>query len=366
MKFRKLAAAILFTAALMIPTTFGIPLTFMAFSSVGVQEAEARTRQSGAWLRQMRISHGRVFMSQEGPRVTGRSTVADWRTNFIIVPANRSRITMTAIRENNSNRAQVRFRINNGSWTSWNRSNASRRVNIPANNGTTDRQVRVRVQVRSEDGRRTTTYNYIIRRASTNTRANRLTTDRGQLVPAFNPNTTRYTINLGWGEAWTSEMVTLNLRAAHPRANTSWDRLSMTRSNPFHWTFQSIPRNNSWQTRRTSTATAHVGFGESVRVRFRILGAYNTMAAGANRTRIYTVTINRGPTSLQQILNRYEPRIRNAATVADVEWHRSAARAAIASFSSNRAAVTTDQELAARRQIDAVADARIATGIPIR
>ena len=359
MKFRKLAAAILFTAALMIPTTFGIPLTFSTFSMV--QEAEARNRQSGAWLRQMRISHGRVFMSQTGPRVTGRSTAADWRTNFIIVPANRSRITMTAIRENNSNRAQVRFRINNGSWTSWSRSNASRRVNIPANNGATDRQVRVRVQVRSEDGRRTTTYNYIIRRASTNTRLDRLNVTGGTLTPGFDRNVTSYRVDLPWGTHNRLTPISFNARAAHPRANVVWDVRSIS-GDRARFDFASWPRNNSWQTRRTANTQSwlNVGFGEEVRVRFRIMGAYNTMAAGSNNTRTYTVTIRRGPASYQQIVDHFAPLLRAATTRAQIDAIRHDASEHLWSFRIWQSGVLATVEHRAQymAQIDAIWSAR--------
>ena len=362
MKLRKLAVAILFTAALMIPTTFGIPLTFSTFSMV--QEAEARTRQSGAWLRQMRTSHGRFFIAQNGPRATGRATAAEWRTNFVIVPANRSNITLTAVRENNSNRAQVRFRINNGSWTSWSRSNASRRVSVPANNGTTDRQVRVRVQVRSEDGRRTTTYNYIIRRASTNTRADRLTTSVGTLTPAFDRNITSYRVNLPWGDAFRTTEVTLGIRAAHPRANTAWDIRSVSRDRNIVG-FISVPRNNSWVTRRAANTTTWVGFGETVRVRFRILGAYNTMAAGSNSTRIYTVTLHRGPTSYQQIVDHFAPQLRAATSQRNFDAIRSDAIDFLWSFQGNQSGANALAETRERyvRQINDIRDA-VRPGLP--
>ena len=331
MKFRKLAVAILFTAALMIPTTFGIPLTFMAFSP-GVPVAEARTRQSGAWLREMRISHGRMFWSQNGTRVTGSSTALTGGTRHIVVPANRSSIRMTAIRETGSNRAQVRFRINNGSWTSWSRSNAQRRVSIPANNGTTDRSVRVRVQVRSENGRFTNTYNYRIHRASNNTRANRLTVTGGTLTPRFNPNTTSYRVNLPWGTPGVSSELRFSLRAAHPRANVVWDNRSISRAQNV-WTFGNHPRNNSWTTRRTvNTSAIFVRFGETTRVRFRIMGAYNTMVSGSNRTRIYTVTIHRGPASYQEIVSHFLPLIQGAANTQALNALHNDARSALSWF----------------------------------
>ena len=360
MKFRKLAAAILFTAALMIPTTFGIPLTFMAFSP-GVPEAEARVRQSGSWLREVRINRGRMFWSESGTRVTGSSTALTGGTRHIVIPANRNSVTLTAVRESGSNRAQVRFRVGSGSWSSWQRSNASRRVSVPSNNGTSDRSVRVRIQVRSENGRFTTTYNYRIRRASTNTRADRLTTNVGRLTPAFNRNVTSYRITLPWGTVTQSATVRLNLRAAHSRANVSWDTRSMSRDRA-GWTFASPPRNNSWQTRRTANTEdlVRVSFGETVRVRFRIMGAYNTMVSGSNRVRTYTVTIHRGPTSYQQVVNHFVPLIRNAPDSARLNGLRSDASTALIWFQGSQSGALADNVTRAgyMNQIDAAVTAR--------
>ena len=343
MKFRKLAAAILFTAALMIPTTFGIPLTFMAFSP-GVQEAQAR--QGGAWLREVRINRGRMFWSESGSRVTGRSTASWVSTNFIVIPANRSSVTLTARRESASDRAQVRFRINNGSWTSWSRSNASQRVSVPSNNGNRDRSVRVRIQVRSENRRNTINYNYIIRRASTNTRADRLVVTGGRLSPAFHANRTNYTVNLGWGETGTWVPVRLRFRAAHPHANVAWDRTNMVRRGASNLTFHSWPRNNHWTVRRAGDTRdwVRVGFGEVIRVRFRVMGAYNTMTSGSNNIRTYTVTIRRGPSNFQQIINRYEPRMRAATTGRALEANRSDARRAIWSFQHSRGMTNAEMQ----------------------
>ena len=341
MKFRKLAVAILFTAALMIPTTFGIPLTFTTFSSVGVQEAEARTGQWGTQLRQVRISHGRMFWFETGTRATGRATTVTTSRlpNHIVLPPNRSSVRVTAVRDTNSNRAQVRFRINNGSWTSWSRSNASRSVSVPANNGTSNRSVRLRIQVRSENGRNTQTYHYVIRRASTNTRADRLTVTGGTLTPAFNPNTTSYRVNLPWGTPAAAMQVSLRLRAAHPAANVSYDRLTSS----FHFGFLSHPASNRWQIRRTmDTNSFNVRFGETVRVRFRIMGAYNTMTSGANRTRIYTVNVHRGPTTYQEIVNRFLPAVNGATSAANLSAAVNDARAHLNEF---RWSQTGDQAL---------------------
>ena len=334
MKCKKVATAVLFTLALTVPTTLGIPLTFSTFSTV--QEAEARTLQSRAQLRQMRISYGRFFITQNGPRATGRATAADWRTNFVIVPANRSSVTLTAVRNNNSNRAQIRFRTGDNQWTRWSRTNTSRRVSVPANNGIENRHVRLRVQLRSEDGRKTTTYNYIIRRASTNTRAESLTATGGVLTPSFHRNTTNYRIDLPWGVVNQTSTVRLSLRASHSRANVVWDSKSISRDRSI-WSFSNFPRSNRWQVRRTASTHdfVRVAFGETTRVRFRIMGAYNTMVSGPNNTRTYTVTIHRGPTSYQQILDYFIPLIQTSPNKAHLNGLHTDASSALVAFQSS-------------------------------
>jgi len=53
-----------------------------------------------------------------------------------------------------------------------------------------------------------------------------------------------------------------------------------------------------------------VGRGEARTVRFQIMGAFNPLTSGANRTRTYTVTVRKGPHSYQEILNDFSARLR--------------------------------------------------------
>jgi hypothetical protein len=79
--------------------------------------------------------------------------------------------------------------------------------------------------------------------------------------------------------------------------------------------------NNAWGVQRTGNTRnlVDVGFGEEVRVRFQVVGAYNSLVSGSNRTRNYTVTIRRGPQSYRELENHFISRINGAGSRAQVE-----------------------------------------------
>ena len=291
MKVSRIAISTLFVALLAIPVTLGLPMSIGSFS-FEAPVAEARTGRSTDTLRGIRSSHSsidnRFFMFQG--------------THTLTVPVGRANVTLTAQRS--CTRSMVRVRVGNGSWTSWRRANVQQRVSVPTN-GTRV----VRFQVRSENRRFDRTYRVNVRRASANTWADRLTANTGTFNHRFERSRTSYVLTLP--DRTEGTRVELSLRAAHNRAevrhriqntsrggaNPSWPRW---RSTSTHW------RHN-----RTESVTLWgVGTGEVRTVRFQILGAWNTLTSGSNRTRTYTVTVRKGPQSYQAIFDHYAARIR--------------------------------------------------------
>ncbi|MCL2606027.1 MAG: cadherin-like beta sandwich domain-containing protein [Coriobacteriia bacterium] len=289
MNFKKTAVALLFVLALTIPVTLGLPLNIASLSTEA-KVAEARQGRSTDTLRGIR---------------SNRSSIDDRfrrnnATHTLTIPSNRSNATLTALRD--CNRSEVRVRVNSGSWSNWRRANAERRVNVPRE-GTTV----VRFQVRSENRQNNRTYRVNVRRASTNTFADRLTANAGTFNRNFSRNQTSYRLDLPQNR----ENVRVTLRAAHRHAEVRTRIINTNRANfDSGW--------NSWcstsrvwcSDHRSQTVPLSLSPGEVRTVRFQIRAAFNTLTSGTNHTRTYSVTVRRAPFSYQAIFNDFSNRIR--------------------------------------------------------
>ena len=276
MRIRKVALAMLFVAALSVPTVLGvIPLSFVApvgEVSLGVQEAEARARNTT----RNRLSDIRVPTSGASFTQEFRPT----RHNYTInLHRDTPRVALEPRRESGMGQ-QVRHRIDtrrqdrtwrNGTWTRWRTgSNANNRINVDVNRG---QERRVRIAVRDTNGN-VRTYTVNVRRASANTWGASLTTNAGTFNRSFARNVTNYTLSLPANrESATVRMTSENSRSA-----------IRTRVNNGAWSAAS---------EGARSRTVEVPAGGTRVLQFRIRGPWSHAAPSPTFERIYTITINR-------------------------------------------------------------------------
>ena len=297
LRAKKFGLAVFFVVALMLPTVLGVvPLTVrtpVGVVSLEAVEAEARSRNTrNNTLRNLRVQ-------TSGVRFT-REFIPHRNSYTINMRASQSRVRLQPQRGNNQQ--SVRHRIDSGRWSSWRTgNNAHNRITVNVRQG---QERRLRIAVRDQSGN-VRTYNITVRRAGTNTFANRLRSNVGRFDRSFSRNRTHYVLTVPMGH---EGRINIRLRAAQATADVR------VRQVPDTW--------SRFQRREISTYNVHVGLGQTRRVHFQVRAAFNNLVPGTDRVRTYTVDVRRAPFSYQEIYNHYARRIRNLPSNArpDVVW----------------------------------------------
>ena len=276
MTARKIIFATLFVVLLTVPTILGaIPLTVYTPAgqvSLAPEVAEARARNTS----NNRLSNLRVPTS--GASLASSFSPAT-HSYTINVRDNISTVALQPVRDNS--RQSVRHRVDtrnlstrnweNGNWSGWRSgNNFNNHINVGIGQ---QRERRVRIAVRDHNGN-IRTYTVNLRRASTNTFANRLTHNAGVLNHNFSRGRHGYVLTLPEGRS----SVTLGMRAEQVNANVR------TRVGSGSWSAFSRHQRN-----RTIDLTQ----GQERVVTFQVRGAFSNVASSPTRTRNYTITVRR-------------------------------------------------------------------------